>query len=187
MSNIISSEVQLKEALGISTWRNLSKEKLFNFISTLPNVDSELAIKVIEQLPEFAKMATEMVTILKNVCDKVLEEDARITDKSIEAYKTVISEIYKPLLDELSIIIKRDDLTAEDRKYFADKMIEIANKTEEVADKIGLKDTESKEFKLKVLDTVNNTIGGILAGTLTIGAIILGSKYINKNGFKFLK
>ena len=50
------------------------------------------------------------------------------------------------------LIIKRDDLTAEDRKYFADKMIEIANKTEEVADKIGLKDTESKEFKLKVLD-----------------------------------
>lgn len=85
------------------------------------------------------------------------------------------------------LIIKRDDLTAEDRKYFADKMIEIANKTEEVADKIGLKDTESKEFKLKVLDTVNNTIGGILVGTLTIGAIIFGSKYINKNGFKFLK
>ena len=130
-------------------------------------------------------MATEMVTILKDVCNKVLEEDARTTDKSIEAYTTVISEIYKPLLDELSIIIKRDDLTAEDRKYFADKMID--NKTEEVANKIGLKDTESKEFKLKVLDTVNNTIGGILTGTLTIGAIILGSKYINKNGFKFLK
>lgn len=102
MSNIISSETQLKEALGISTWRNLSKEKLFNFISILPNVDSELAIKIIEQLPEFAKMATEMVTILKDVCDKVLEEDARTTDQSIEAYKTVISEIYKPLLDELS-------------------------------------------------------------------------------------
>ena len=48
MSNIISSEAQLKETLGISTWRNLSKEKLFNFISMLPNVDSELAIKVIE-------------------------------------------------------------------------------------------------------------------------------------------
>lgn len=187
MTTSITTERQLKEALRLETWRNLSKDKLLNFISLLPNVDNELAIKVIEQLPEFTKMATEMVTILKKLCNKVLDDDKYSTDQSIEAYKTIISDVYKPILDELTVIIERDDLSVDDKKYFADKMVEIASKTEAVADKISQKDTEGKDFKLKVLNTLNNTIGGVLVGTLTIGAIILGAKYIDTNGKKFLK
>ncbi|MEG1577901.1 MAG: hypothetical protein RR336_03960, partial [Oscillospiraceae bacterium] len=73
--------------------------------------------------------------------------------------------------DDLSTMLKREDLSNEDRKYFADKMIE-------VADKIGLKDTEGKDFKGKLL----NTIGGIILGSLLIAVRILGGKYIDTNG-----
>lgn len=116
MTTSITTERQLKEALGLETWRNLSKDKLLNFISLLPNVDNELAIKVIEQLPEFTKMATEMVTFLKKLCNKVLDDDKHSTDQSIEAYKTIISDVYKPILDELTVIIERDDLSVDDKK-----------------------------------------------------------------------
>ena len=57
MSNILTTEEQVKAAIGISDWRHLSKDKLMNFVSVLPNVDSEVAIRIIEQFPEFG-MAT---------------------------------------------------------------------------------------------------------------------------------
>lgn len=44
MSNILTTEEQVKAAIGISDWRHLSKDKLMNFVSVLPNVDSEVEI-----------------------------------------------------------------------------------------------------------------------------------------------
>ena len=179
--------------------QNINIKEFLKYFNSLDNISQEmentlkeilagkLLIKDLEKLPEFTKMATEMVTILKKLCNKVLDDDKHSTDQSIEAYKTIISDVYKPILDELTVIIERDDLSVDDKKYFADKMVEIASKTEAVADKISQKDTDGKDFKLKVLNTLNNTIGGVLVGTLTIGAIILGAKYIETNGKKFLK
>lgn len=167
MSNILTTEEQVKSSIGISDWRHLSKDNLMNFVSVLPNVDSEVAIRIIEQFPEFSKNSVEMLNIMKDVCNTALEDDKQSSIQSIEAYKQV--------LDELSAMLKREDLSNEDRKYFADKMIE-------VADKIGLKDTEGKAFKGKLL----NTIGGVILGALIIGAGVLGAKYIDTNGKNLL-
>jgi len=167
MSNFLTTEDQVKAAIGISDWRQLSKDKLMNFVSVLPNVDSNVAIKIIEQFPEFSKNSVEMLNIMKDICNTALEDDKQSATQSIEAYKQVI--------DELSVMLKRDDLSVEDRKYFADKMIE-------VADKIGLKDTEGKAFRGKLL----NSFGGVILGVLMIGAGILGAKYIDNNGKNLL-
>lgn len=182
MTQQLLNENQVKAVIGITDWRHLSKEKLMNFVSILPNVDNEDAIKIIEQFPEFSKNSLEMINIMKDLCINALEDDKHSTDQSIIAYKQIISDVYMPILDELSSLVKRDDISAEDRKYFADKMIEVADKAEGVADKIGLKDTEGKEFKGKLL----NTFGGVILGTLMIGATILGVKYIDNNGKNFL-
>lgn len=149
-----------------------------SIITPLSNVNSEAIISVVEQFPNFTNTATEMVTTLQNICDKNIEEDTHTTNQSIEAYKTVISDLCKPSSDALSIIIMRDDLTFEEQKYYWEKMIEITSKAEEIADKISLKDSESKEFKLKNLDAIKDTINGILAGILTIGAIITYPTYM---------
>lgn len=86
--------------IGITDWRHLSKDKLINFISILPDVDNEVAIKIIEQFPEFSKNSVEMVNIMRDVCSTALEDDKLITAQSVEAYKQV--------LDELSSLLKRE-------------------------------------------------------------------------------
>ena len=77
------------------------------------------------------------------------------------------------LLNELSV---PQSNAIEDRKYFANKMIE-------VADKIGLKDTEGKTFKGKLL----NTVGGVVLGALLIGASVLGVKYLDTKNNNLLR
>ena len=159
MSNKLT-ENQVKNMIGINDWRNLSKDKLMKFVSILPNVDNEVAIKIIEQFPEFSKNSVEMLSILKNLCDEVLADDKELTHQSIDAYKQI--------LDELALMLKQEDLSAEERRFFANKMIE-------VADKISMKDTESKEFKGKLLEI----FGKVTIGTLLLGAVVLGAKFIN--------
>ena len=168
MSNQLINENQVKAAIGITDWRHLSKDKLMNFISILPDVDNEVAIKIIEQFPEFSKNSVEIVNIMRDVCSTALEDDKLSTEQSVEAYKQV--------LDELSSLLKREDISIEDRKYFANKMIE-------VADKIGLKDTEGKTFKGKLL----NTVGGVVLGALLIGASVLGVKYLDTKSNNLLR
>lgn len=124
MSNQLINENQVKAAIGITDWRHLSKDKLMNFISILPDVDNEVAIKIIEQFPEFSKNSVEMVNIMRDVCSTALE-----------------------------------------------------------ADKIGLKDTEGKTFKGKLL----NTVGGVVLGALLIGASVLGVKYLDTKNNNLLR
>lgn len=153
------SEIQVKEVLGISDWRGLSKEKLMNFVSILPDVDNEVAIKIIEQFPEFSKNSQIMVESLKEICNSALEENKHSSDQSMAAYKQI--------LDELGIMLKKDDISEGDMKYITDKMIE-------VADKISAKDTENKGFWGKTI----NTVGGVVLGVAIIGASILGIKFL---------
>ncbi len=162
MLNKLTTESQVMSALGITDWRHLSKGKLMDFLSLLPNVDNEVAIKIIEQFPEFSKTSIKMLDIMRDLCNRALEDDKESSFKSIEAYEQV--------LDELGKLLDRDDLSTEDRKYFADKMIEIA-------DKIGLKDTENKQFKSRLL----NTVGGVIIAALLIGASVLGAKCLNSS------
>lgn len=160
MSNRFTDENQLKAAMGITDWRNLSKEKLMNFVSILPDVDNEVAIKIIEQFPDFSKNSLIMVQHMQDICTSILEENRHSADQSIEAYRQI--------LDELSLLLKRDDMSEDNMRYIADKMIA-------VADKISDKDSENKEFFKKLL----NTVGGVALSALVIGAGVLGVKFLD--------
>lgn len=54
-----------------------------NFISILPDVDNEVAIKIIEQFPEFSKSSVEMVNIMRDACNIALEDDKLSTTQSV--------------------------------------------------------------------------------------------------------
>lgn len=47
MAQQLLSVEQVKEALGIETFRNLSKEKIMEFVSLIPNMDKDVAMSII--------------------------------------------------------------------------------------------------------------------------------------------
>ena len=54
MSKTLVSVEEVKNALKIDSFRNLSKDKIMEFVSLIPNMDKEVAINIIEQYPAFA-------------------------------------------------------------------------------------------------------------------------------------
>ena len=155
MSKKIMSEEAVKKALAINSFREVSKEKIVDFISMIPNMDKDVAISIINQFPAYTEFATTSITVLKDMCDMALKNNESSQKDAIAAFRKT--------LDDFGEILKKDNISPEERKYITNGMLLIA-------DKISEKDTENKNFLLDVLKYGTS----ILGGAIIIGATILG-------------
>lgn len=74
MGKALVSVEEVKNALNIENFRNLSKDKVMEFVSLIPNMDKELAMQIVEQFPSYAEYSKNIVSQLNNLCDKALEK-----------------------------------------------------------------------------------------------------------------
>lgn len=162
MAKHMVSEDQVKKALAIDSFRNLSKDKIMEFVSAIPNMDKDVAIKIIEQFPSYTESANNMLAQLNIMCTNAMKENS-------ESQKDVI-EAYKKILDDLGDLLKKETITAEERDHLTEQMIS-------VADRISAKDTENKDF----LNGIIKYGFPIIGGALVLGAVILG---VNVKGVK---
>lgn len=126
MSQNLVSESDVKNALNIDSFRNLSKDKIMEFVSLIPNMDKDLAMAIINQFPAYSEMAKCVVEQLTITCDSAIAENT--------SSQNAVYSAYRKILDDLGDILKREDITAEERDSISSKMIE-------VADKMAAKDT----------------------------------------------
>lgn len=155
MSKVLVSENEVKKALAIDSFRNISKDKIMEFISLIPSMDKELAIAIINQFPAYTEFATTSISVLKDMCDMALKNNESSQKDAIAAYRKI--------LDDFGELLKKDNISQEERKDITNGMLLIA-------DKISEKDTENKNFLLDVLKYGTS----ILGGAIVIGAAILG-------------
>lgn len=155
MKKNILTEEEVKKELGIVDFRTITKDKIMQFVSLMPKLDKELAIKIIEQFPSYATMATSMVTNLIDMCNNALS-NSKITEKeAIEAYKYVLETIRMELEDE--------EVTPEEKAKYNNQMIEVADKISEI-------DVRNKKW----LENVVKYGTSAACVTLAVGAAILG-------------
>lgn len=102
MAQQLLSVEQVKEALGIETFRNLSKEKIMEFVSLIPNMDKDVAMSIINQFPAYAEMAGGMIVKLDEMCDTAMVKAGESQKESISAYKMILAD--------LGELLKKDDM-----------------------------------------------------------------------------
>lgn len=155
MADTLISEESVKKVLNIKSFRNLSKDKMVEFISLIPSMDKDVAMGIINQFPAYTEMAGNMIAQLTIMWDSAIKEAGVNQKESIESYKLILTE--------LGILLQKDNISFEERTLITEKMIL-------VADRISAKDSEYKEFLLKVLKVGVPVIGG----AILLGAAILG-------------
>ena len=160
-SNYVSEE-EVKKALDITNFRELSKEKIMEFVSIIPKVDKEVAISIINQFPNYADMAKDMVGGMLHLCNDDLQ-DAKVGRKEV-------IESYKVVLETLREELNKGDLSLEERKRITDDMISVAEKIEGVNDK----------HYTFIKDMIKN-VGGTILGVALVGVAILGAMDNNKD------
>lgn len=162
MAKYMVTENEVKKALAIDSFRNISKDKIMEFVSAIPNMDKDVAIKIIEQFPAYAESANNMISQLNTMCNNAMKENSESQKEAIKAYNKI--------LDDLGELLKKDIITAEERAYITEQMIT-------VADRISAKDSENKDF----LKGIIKYGVPIMGGALVLGAAILG---VNVKGAK---
>ena len=108
-------EKQIKEQLGINTWRELSKDKLFDFLQLSPSIDKELHLKILEQVPNFVTLTKE---VIKDIT-VIVEQNKKNTTEVVEALKLIINS-----LDNFA---QKDDLTEEEKKLYVEAILKVAD------------------------------------------------------------
>lgn len=153
------SEKEVLKHLGINDFRHMTKDKIMSFASMLNQMDPAVAQKAIEQFPNFANMTLEALRDYKSVLDKSLDKNDASTQNCFDIWKTIT--------DTLAECVHDDDITFEERKYYIEKMGEIA-------DKASAKDTENKKF---IRDIVSIGAAALCVG-LGVGlAALTGGKF----------
>lgn len=164
----LDSEDAVKKKLGVGSLKNLPKDKLLSFAAAMPEMTSDVRMKLIEQLPAFQKFAGDAVSAVENTLHKVVDSKDSGEAKVHEAF----SDVRAALRDDL----KRDDISEEHRSVIYDKLMDAAKASSD-------KDTEGKKF---LAEQASETRGSVLkvAGITVIAAIILagGKILIEQSG-----
>ena len=155
------SEDQVKEMLHINNFRELRKDQIMEFVSSIPNMDKETAIHCIEQFPNFKEYSSVMVEQLTGLYKEALAQNHEATKLGVAGYALV--------LDDLHRLLDKDVISPDERMYIMDKEVEVADKLAEFLNR-------NRHFLADVLTKA----GAVVAGGLAIGATILGSNILKK-------
>lgn len=78
----------------------MTKDKVVSFASMLHRMDPAVAQKALDMLPEYTKLASEMVLVYKAVADKILEHNTISMKPFYDACTTTIESLKKQLENE---------------------------------------------------------------------------------------
>lgn len=151
------NEKKVLKKLGIEDFRHMSKDKIVQFTSMLPNMDPEVAKKALEQFPEFKDLAIEVVRNLQQSVERAMESN---NDTQKTFYDTC-----NRVIDELNVHLSSDDIIPEQEQFIRDDIFRVLEMMYD-------KDSENKEFLLKVVKTVGASAAVI---ALTAASLLGGS------------
>lgn len=147
------NEKKVLKKLGIEDFRHMTKDKIVQFTSMLPNMDPEVAKKALEQFPEFKDLAIEVVKNLQQSVEKAMESN----NDSQKAFYDTCNRV----IDELNIHLSSDNITPEQEQSIRDDIFRVLEMMYD-------KDSENKEFLLKIVKTV-----GVSAAVIALAAASL--------------
>lgn len=149
------SEKQVLKKLGIPDFRHMTKDKAITLVSVLDHVDPRVAIKALEQFPDFAGMLIDEAQQYRDII-------LRAYDSSDESGRAAMDAI-NSVVEVLSGQLKREDLSEDERMKLAEQLVDLAK----MASK---KDSEKRKHDLKLAEIG----GGVILCLAVIAAAMLG-------------
>lgn len=150
-------EKRVLKKLGIKDFRYMTKDKIVQFASMLPQMNPEVAKAALSQFPDFVDLAKSMIGELRWMNDK----NMNLANNSQDHFYQVCNSI----LETLKLELEKDNLTPEDRNKVIDQMIQ-------VADMLNKKDSEVKRLAKHAQDGLMVMAGlALVAGAAILGAV----------------
>lgn len=164
-----SSEVELKDALGIESWRNLSKGTFLKFLEKMPETDPEVALKLIGQIPEITTLART-----------ALDDASRAHEATLASNERGQEMVHQFHMEHLAIL--RAEL---DRDLTDEQRLRVWDQIREVNVSVLQSNTEHKRFLSEQLDKRLAAAAAASAAILTVVVTAARSGKVPKIGRLF--
>lgn len=119
MAKQLKTEIEVLDELGAKDFRSIKKDQIIEFASSIHQMPKEVAIKCIEQFPEFRKNANEVLTTLKGIFKDVADSNKNLASEEIAACNKI--------LDHLGQELHKPFISAKLKKYIIEQMVEVAH------------------------------------------------------------
>ena len=150
------SEKWLLKKLDIPDWRHMSKDKITTFVSSLPHLDPEVAKTAINQFPDFASLAKELVNTIQTNFSTAVASNEAITKESIECIERSLDCLFSQLT--------REDLTVNERSAIQTDILKLNQMVVDL----------SKEYQKGLIQNITTIVVGIVS-IIACAASLLGT------------
>lgn len=158
--NEIITEREVLEKLDIPNFRHLSKDKVIAFSSMLPHMEYKVALKALDQYPEFASSLKSAFSDYKEVHKDIL----------LKNHEGVMS--YYEMCNSTIVVLNK---MIETRKMSFRKTMRVVEEINKITSAVSDKEREDKEFHRDVMKTV---------GKVALAAMGLLAAAVGVNVFK---
>ena len=158
MDKKLLSEDEVKAKLGITDFRSMKKEQIIDFVSSIPEMDKEVAIECIKQFPHFKEFANDTVSSFYSLCETIINED---NNDAIEANRYILNR----LEDQLN----QEHITEVTKQFIIGKMVDVGNTLADL-------DKNKRSFK----ETITKIAGIFGMFVISAGGALLGLKITKK-------
>lgn len=119
MAKQLKSEIEVLDEIGAKDFRSITKDQIIEFASSIHRMPKEVAIKCIEQFPEFRKNANEILTTLKGIFKDVTDSNKSLASEEISACNKI--------LDHLGQELHKPFVSSKLKKHITEQMVEVAH------------------------------------------------------------
>lgn len=161
MSSKLATEQEVLDKFGWKDFRNMNSKDLIKFVSSLPDMDREVAIKCIEQFPEFSKYGGKILDIITKSFESTVKTNKELADEVIQTYRDILDSLKKEL--------RKRNLTPEDRSRITEMMVDVADRIAEI-------DKTHQRFH----ELIIKAVGTVGVAALAMAGALIGLK-INKD------
>jgi hypothetical protein len=155
------SEDDVKKALGIKSWCNLSKDKVVQFAALMPDMGKEVSMKIIEQFPKFKEFAVDTLSTLGKEHKSTLESN----DESQGQFHQIQRNMLGMFQGEL------------DKELTPDERMRVFEHMDKIGDRAFEKDSENKRFLNGLFDKASI----VSVVTVVAGVVFVGGKVLLQN------
>lgn len=120
MSNLKSPN-EVLALIGAQDFRSITKDQLIQFASNMQNMEPEVAIECIKQMPAFKEQSTTIVKYFYDLCNTELKSNS---SEAIEQYKAIIVDLQKQL--------RKKKIEESERQFIIEQIVYVADKIDAV-------------------------------------------------------
>lgn len=146
-------EKAVLEKLNIPDFRHVSKDNVLALVSEINNADPEVALKIIEQIPELSNYLLESLGYVRDELSDILEKEHKSEQSFLDISNREIDILEAQLNDDLSF----------------DQKLEICDRIDNIRTEIKEHHTEKRHFLIKVGELIAGTVVGL--GAIIVSAI----------------